>query len=192
MAKINDLTEKTTAIATWDKVLIIDSEDSDTTKIAPASNFVWPKGDTWDTWPAWPAGAYGLLEANSVLQSIPDSTETKITFDVEYNSGSGITSLTNNRITAPTTAMYLVTAYGRRSTWFSNETHIGIYKNWTGAINSMYAAYIQWWTSIWDTRLQLSFPAYLTAWDYIELYLTHSEWANRTLLKANLSLLQIW
>jgi len=52
--KMQNIPEKTTNIVSWDKTLIIDSEDLNKTKVASASKFIWPQGPKWDTWPQWP------------------------------------------------------------------------------------------------------------------------------------------
>lgn len=53
---ITSLVEKTTPAVAWDKVVIIDSEDSNKVKIQEASQFEWPQ---WDTWATGPTGADG-------------------------------------------------------------------------------------------------------------------------------------
>ena len=53
MVRVNDLAEKTTAVAAWDELVLIDSEDSDKTKRIAATEFKW---DTWDTGATWPQG----------------------------------------------------------------------------------------------------------------------------------------
>lgn len=51
----NALPEKLTHSVTWDKVLIIDSEDGDIVKQQDALQFKWDKGDVWDPWTDAPA-----------------------------------------------------------------------------------------------------------------------------------------
>ncbi len=66
--QMQQIPEKTTNIVSWDKTLIIDSEDSNKTKVAEALKFIWPQGiqgltwpqgikwDTWLKWDIWPQG----------------------------------------------------------------------------------------------------------------------------------------
>ena len=63
----NALPEKLTPSVTWDKVLIIDSEDGGIVKQQDALQFKWPTGDTWSPWTNAPATQFEYSIDGSTL-----------------------------------------------------------------------------------------------------------------------------
>ena len=186
MVKVNDLTEKTTSIASWDKVLIIDSEASDATKIAPASNFVWPKWDTGDTWPTWPAwdinNAKYCIAHISTTQSIPDDIETKVLLDVYEDNDSSMEA--TNEINITTAWIYNIVANVSRTSAESTAT-MNVYKNW-GAFSYTYIT-----DSSGSEHARGSLVASLAVWDKIDVRVYQNRWSSKTLAMAVLSVNQV-
>lgn len=86
MANVRFNTRPTkSSIVSTDKVVLVDSEDSNKLKQVSASVFVWPQ---WPTWPAWPSGTGTVSEVTSSNADIGVATGTT-TPVLTLNSGTG-------------------------------------------------------------------------------------------------------
>ena len=122
------------------------------------------------------AQPYCMVGRGSV-QSIPNTSSTKIIFDTEAVDRGGNFDTSNSRFTAPVAGDYLI-ALIVQYTQNVNQCHAGIWKN-GGTLGTAFDNWVNWGDDTRAAVMTITIP--LAASDYIEPYTYHAQGSNMNL-----------